>query len=155
MIVTESRFNENIETYTSQLKNLLAAHPVKYSSWPQQTDNTLSNSAGIYHFYEQEGESVASLYVGKAGFGNSNWNLKKRLNQHFLVSQKNTLIGKIVKATGQTPEQIKNSLSEREVYVQWLVLATNPATVRQNHESELVWFECFCKSVLKPKYTNA
>jgi len=155
MIISDTKINNNIAKYSSQLKNLLAARPIKYSSWSQKFRVTLCESAGVYHFFENNGDSITSLYVGKAGFGRSTWSLYKRLNQHFQVSQKNALIGNIAKATTQSPVQIKESLCAREVYLQWLVLFTKTAENQENFESDLVWSECFCKSILVPTYTNA
>lgn len=146
---------ENINKYSEQLENLLKENPVKYSKWPTTNKGTLGKSAGIYHFFENNNGIVTSLYVGKAGFGSSNWSLLKRLKQHFQESQENALIGKIKKTSDQTPEEIKSSLCEREVYLQWLVLYSNDSTILTDIEPDLVWSECFCKSILMPRYTNA
>jgi hypothetical protein len=134
-----------IKKYSIQLSDLLSAKSVKYSEWPNIDKTTLSKSAGIYHFFECDDENLTSLYVGKAGFGSSRWSLSKRLHQHFQVSQKNALLGKIAKISNQEPEKIKDSLCNREVFLQWLILC----------EADLVWTECFCKSILMPKYTDA
>ena len=114
----ESKVNK----YSKQLSDLLNAKPVKYSEWPNIDKTTLSKSAGVYHFFECDGGNRSSLYVGKAGFGSSTWSLSKRLNQHFQVSQKNALLGKIAKVSNQQPEEIKYSLCNREVFLQWLIL---------------------------------
>jgi hypothetical protein len=152
MIVNNLNVAKNIEKYSLQLQKLLEAPSIKYSNWTQVNRGGLNNAAGVYHFYERIDEAVLSLYVGKAGFGGSNWNLYKRLSQHFQPSQANALIGKIKKSTGGTPLEIKESLCTREVYLQWLVISNIPS---ENLESELVWSECFCKSILTPRYTNA
>lgn len=147
--------DSNIEKYSKLLRTLLKAQPVKYSEWPKQEKSALSKGAGIYHFFERDGNIATSLYVGKAGFGGSNWNLLKRLNQHFQTSQKNALLGKMAKVTGQEPHVIKNSLCEGDVFLQWLVLYELNSENAESIESELIWAECFCKSILMPKYTNA
>lgn len=152
MIVKNLDIDKNIEKYSLQLKELLDAPPIKYSNWSQENREDLKNAAGVYYFYEKIDESVLPLYVGKAGFGESNWSLFKRLSQHFQLSQTNALIGKINKSTGQDSEETKRLLCEREVYLQWLVISNSPS---EDLESKLVWSECFCKSILMPKYTNA
>ena len=152
--LSKSSVDEKIEIYAGHLNSLLAATPMKYASWPQDAKEQLSESVGIYHFFEKEGELISSLYVGKAGYGGGDWSLYQRLKQHFQTSQKNTLIGKIAKCSGQDPKLVKTSLVEREVYLQWLEISRKD-NVPPNIEAELVWVECFCKSILKPKYTDA
>lgn len=151
-----SSIDSNLGIYTEHLKNLLAATPVKYSDWPKTEKNNLKKLAGIYHFFEKNEKSVDSLYVGKAGFGaNNSWNLYKRLSQHFQISQKNTLIGKIAKSSGESSEKVKASLVKQDVYLQWLAFTNHGTQEICDIESELIWIECFCKSLLKPKYTDA
>ena len=147
---------EQVEKYSDYLKILLCAKSVQYSEWSNECDSELKSklkqSAGIYHFFRKENESITSLYVGKAGFGkNGHWSLYKRISQHFQPSQKNTLIGKVAKANGTTPEDAKSCLNDKEVYLQWLILCSNLPCIEQ----ELIWIECFFKSILKPKYTDA
>lgn len=155
MIGGQFDVDNQIQAYTEQLSGLLSATPVKYSEWPDTDKRSLSQSAGIYHFFERNGGNLTSLYVGKAGFGGSTWNLLKRLNQHFQVSQANTLLGKIAKASNEKPAIVKQSLCDKGVYLQWLVLFESKPINPESLESDLVWSECFCKSILMPKYTNA
>jgi len=160
IISKQYEIQSHIEKYSKQLAALLNAEPVKYSEWYTHKKSDLSKAAGIYHFFERDGDTITSLYVGKAGFGSSSfgsskWNLLKRLNQHFQVSQKNALLGKIAKATSKHPQRIKESLSKIDVFLQWLVLFEANSVNSEQIESELIWSECFCKSILMPKYTNA
>jgi hypothetical protein len=152
--LSQSSVTQKIEIYAGHLNSLMSAKSLKYSSWPQDAKDHLSESAGIYHFFEREEQSIISLYVGKAGYGDGDWSLYQRLKQHFQTSQKNALIGKIAKSSDQDPKSVKTSLLEREVYLQWLEIARKSNTT-PDIEQELVWIECFCKSILKPKYTNA
>jgi len=76
--------------------------------------------------------------------GSATWSLSKRLHQHFQVSQKKCATWKIAKVSNQEPEEIKDSLFNREVFLQWLILC----------EADLAWTGCFCKSILMPKYTD-
>ncbi|MDD4960538.1 MAG: hypothetical protein PHS51_14400 [Gallionella sp.] len=155
MISERFDIDPKVEKYMGKLTSLLNAQPVKYSEWSNHEKSTLSKAAGIYHFFEQEGDVFTSLYVGKAGFGKSGWSLLKRLNQHFQISQKNALLGKIAQSTNQDPSKIKDALCNNEVFLQWIVLSTSDTMQQVNLESDLVWSECFCKSMLMPKYTNA
>lgn len=150
--MSKSSVNQTIKIYAGHLNSLMSAKSLKYSAWPQ--DDHLSESVGIYHFFETDAQSITSLYVGKAGYGDGNWSLYQRLKQHFQTSQKNALIGKIAKSSGQDPTLVKTSLLERDVYLQWLEIARK-SNAPPDIEQELVWIECFCKSILKPKYTNA
>lgn len=153
MISKQFATDNQIQKYKKHLSGLLSKTPVKYSEWHGTCTSSLSQSAGIYHFFECNDDNLTSLYVGKAGLGKSKkWSLLKRLNQHFQVSQKNTLIGKIAKVSNEEPEIVKQSLCDKNVFVQWLVLFGFNS---ENIESELVWSECFCKSILMPKHTNA
>ena len=108
---------EQIEKYSDYLERLLCAESVQYSEWPNRYrlgfKSKLEQSAGIYHFFRKESESTISLYIGKAGFGNSNeWNLYNRINQHFQPSQKNALLGKIARIKNKTPKQVKLCLDQ-------------------------------------------
>ena len=152
--MSKSSVAQKVEIYAGHLNSLLAATPLKYASWPQDAKDHLSESAGVYHFFEKDGPSISSLYVGKAGYGDGDWSLYQRLKQHFQTSQKNALIGKIAKCSGQDPKLVKTSLVEGEVYLQWLEISRKD-NAPPDIEAELVWVECFCKSILKPKYTNA
>lgn len=147
--------NQRIETCKVEVMSLVAAIPLKYSSWPQVATDQLRESAGIYHFFEKVGHTTQSLYIGKAGYGAGQWNLYKRLSQHFQPSQKNTLIGKIAKASNQDPAAVKSSLCNTDVYLQWVAISKSTANVPSDLETNLVWLECFCKSILKPRYTDA
>ena len=155
MISERFDIEPKIEKYMGQLTSLLNAQPVKYSEWSNQEKSALRKAAGIYHFFEKEGDVFTSLYVGKAGFGKSGWSLLKRLNQHFQISQKNALLGRIAQSTNKDPSKIKDLLCKKEVFLQWLVLSKSDPMQQDNLESDLVWLECFCKSILMPKYTNA
>lgn len=149
-------YAHNIEVYEQRLRELLAATPIKYSAWPPSDTTSLSASAGIYHFFEVKDDVIASLYVGKAGFGGGGeWSLYERLKQHFQPSQPNTLLGKAAKALNRNPDEIKATFVSAEVYLQWLPLLANATIDSTNLSAELVWFECFCKAILKPRYTNA
>ena len=146
---------DQIEKYADCLNRLLCAKSFRYSEWPSryrsEFKSTLKQSVGIYHFFKKECESNISLYVGKAGFGNRyQWNLYNRINQHFQPSQKHTLLGKIARIEGKEPGQVKLCLDQEEgVFLQWLILCSRLPSIEQ----ELIWVECFCKSILKPKYT--
>lgn len=147
---------EKIEKYSGYLERLLCAESVQYSEWSNghrsRFKSILKQSAGIYHFFRKQSESTIPLYVGKAGFGDSNeWNLYNRISQHFQPSQTNTLLGKIARTKDTTPKQVKLCLDQdKEVYLQWLILYSRPPCIEQ----ELIWVECFCKSILEPKYTT-
>lgn len=146
---------ENIKGYNALLLKLLAATSIKYSSWPTQDKSLLKKSAGIYHFFEKRDDVIDSLYVGKAGFGDGNWSLHKRLQQHFRPSQKNTLLGKAAIALEMSASEVKEKFVGDEVYLQWLPLCIDVSKNSDEISSELIWFECFCKAILKPRYTDA
>src|SRR2546430_45456 len=102
----QADYAERITHHTTRLAELLAAAPVKYSDWPSLGISPLRESAGVYHFYEMNAGRIASIYVGKAGFGRKGaWSLNSRLKQHFLPSQKYALLGKASTAPTPTPEQ--------------------------------------------------
>ncbi|MEE4465104.1 hypothetical protein V2S84_23780, partial [Azotobacter chroococcum] len=91
----------------------------------------------------------------KAGFGGGEWSLYERLKQHFQPSQQNTLLGKAAKALNGDPDEVKKNFASGEVYLQWLPLFTDASANSDSISTELVWFECFCKAILKPRYTDA
>ena len=155
-VVLQSKLLDcQIEIYKRQFENLMAAEPLKYSDWPNAETDYLRKSAGIYYFFERKPESSLPLYVGKAGYGGGKWSLYKRLSQHFQVSQQNTILGKMTSSSSCPAKMVKTSLSNTEVYLQWIAICSNPIDASPDLNSELIWIECFFKSILKPRYTDA
>lgn len=146
---------ERIRGFEQQLNSLLVATRLKYSEWPPSDTSVLEQSAGIYHFFEETGGAISSIYVGKAGFGSEKWSLYQRLKQHFQPSQKNALLGKASKVLSRTPDEIKLMFSSGDYYLQWLPILKKTQLCEGKDESELIWLECFCKAILKPAYTDA
>jgi len=156
--ISTIKYEANIESHTSQLKQLLATRPIHYSNWPSFDKSELDNSAGVYQFFEVRDGKQYSIYVGKGGFGaGEDWSLAKRLNQHFRVSQKNTLLGKAAAYYNIDPILLKSKYEKGSLYLQWLVLRTRE---NRNNEKlpdlarELLWFECFAIAALEPLFTD-
>jgi hypothetical protein len=158
---------ENIDLFKESLELLLKAESIKYSAWnPDDNHSELATEAGIYHFYQKNNGKVESLYLGKAGFGsNDNWSLFQRLKQHFQISQKHTLLKKYAEHHDIKVEDSKQYLEQSETYLQWLAIfkKDNKNKVEaildgysgSEFESQIIWVECFCKSIMQPKYTDA
>jgi hypothetical protein len=145
-----------VESYQRRLFELLASPRLKYSSWPPSEITSVRQSAGVYHFFEIHDDRTTSLYIGKGGFGSrEEWNLYKRMKQHFQPSQKYALLGKASKAKEVSPEDAKRSFNESNVYLQWLVFGTTSEVQGIDIESELRGFEHFAIAILKPIYTDA
>ncbi len=139
--ILEETNNIYIKYHTEQLKRLLIAEKFKYSDGlPGKYRNELSNSVGVYHFFKDEGnDPITSLYIGESE------SLRKRLLQHFQPSHEHALISNIASKEDKDRDAVKQCLCDQEVYFQWLIL----------EETDLIWTECFCKAILKPKYTKA
>ena len=132
-----STYLTRIAELQQQLEALLAATPLKYSAWPSPPTTHLSASGGVSHFFEVVTSGNVSLYVGKAGLGAGKWSLFKRISQHFQTSRTNTLLGKVSKKSGATPEAAKTSLCDRQIYLQWLPTLTAQSNDPQRSASEL------------------
>lgn len=146
-------YENEIQRFTLVTEALLSENSIKYVDWDVNADHSILNrQAGVYHFYETDNEQVKSLYVGKAGFGAKNeWSLFQRLKQHFQVSQKNTLLGRYALANNLTMRSAKFELQQSDVFLQWSSIEVpEPLGL----ERELMRVECFCKSILKPTYTD-
>ena len=144
---------KTIDCLTNYLERLLDAKSIKYSDWkPEEYASQLKGKTGVYHFFIRHGEQKISLYVEKAGLGKSNnWDIYKRLKQHFQTSQKNTFLGKYAKSLSISRVKAKNKLNNLNIEVQWLIINTKP---EHDFERNLMRIECFCKAILNPKFTD-
>jgi len=145
-----------IISYQNKLECLLNAPSIRYSEWPTIDKKDLRSAAGIYHFFEVAEGCLRSVYVGRAGFGRQSekqtWSLYSRLSQHFLPSQKNTLLGKASKKMDLPSNECKSMFLQSNLQVQWLAL--HETCPRRDLNSELFGFEYFAISVLRPEYTD-
>ncbi|MCD2450169.1 hypothetical protein GO003_007195 [Methylicorpusculum oleiharenae] len=148
------QYQEIVRKHQMLLYDLLASQAIKYSDWPMGDVEELKLCSGIYHFYQGHDCQRTSIYVGKAAISENGWSLYKRLCQHFQPSQKNALLGKVAKQTGRGAEQIKEEYMNANIYLQWLPVTFDMADNELDDKRELVWLECFCKSILKPTYTD-
>jgi hypothetical protein len=150
-------YQSRISSCQEKLDLLLKAPSIKYADWPQIDTKELRNAAGVYHFFQIDEGFLKSVYVGKAGFGRQmekqTWSLHDRLSQHFLPSQKYALLTKASRKLGLSPKECKAQFLGSGLRLQWLTLYDNP-TKRNGIESELLWFEYFAISVLRPEYTD-
>ncbi|EOX4439987.1 TPA: hypothetical protein ACPJ2S_004811, partial [Vibrio alginolyticus] len=147
----EMNIDERIKSLSKVLNNLISAKSIMYNEWsPKLYSKELQGSAGVYHFYEESGKGIRSLYIGKAGVGKGgNWDLYQRLKQHFQPSQENTYLGKFAKSKSLSGEEALELLNGSQVKLQWV--SFKPTS---NLEKKLMNIECFCKAVLDPKYTD-
>lgn len=146
----------HIASHQEKLERLLNAPSIRYADWPLTDKQELRRTAGVYHYFEMNDGRLRSVYIGKAGFGRQSdkqtWSLYHRLSQHFLPSQKQALLGKASKQLGFTPDECKILFLESNLRVQWLAL--HDTCPRCDLESELLGFEYFAISVLRPEYTD-
>lgn len=154
-VFMNAEHTQRIENHQNHLDLLLNMGPIKYSNWPPTDTLDLSNSAGVYHFFEKHNDHITSIYIGKGGFGKGGkWSIYKRLKQHFQPSQKYALLGKASRANVLNPEQMKTNFENGNLYLQWVLFATKDS-VPDDLESNLKLFECFAIAALNPKYTDA
>jgi hypothetical protein len=127
-----------------------------FSNWPPSELINIKQSAGVYHFFEKCGNVTNSIYVGKAGFGNTDdWNLYERLKQHFQPSQKNALLGKAAKKMCISREDAKQHFTGGNFYLQWVAFNKPDKMEKLNLEKEILRFEAFAISILDPALTDS
>lgn len=153
---TSTRANSNLD-FVKLFFNLINFDGIKYSEFNKRgnSKNNLEDKAGIYHFFSKSHNKVTSLYVGKAGYGNSReWDLYQRLSQHKQPSQQDTIHGAIAKEFGVTNDTAIQFLCDGNVYIQFIELSNNDKIPEINLENIIKDFEDYCKHRLNPKYTE-
>ena len=142
--------------FSEKFQNLISSPGVKYALFPEHKDQ-FKDKAGIYHFFSVDEIRTKSLYVGKAGFAKGDWDLYKRVSQHFQPSQEKTIHGHIAKEFGTTSDKVIEFLKSSNLYVQYIALfekGNEQEYPDEELENMIKSFENFCKSCLNPTYTD-
>jgi hypothetical protein len=153
---TKTRTNTDLD-FVDLFLRLIKSDGIKYSEFlkePEKYRESLQSKAGVYHFFSMAENKVTSLYVGKAGYGNSGkWNLYKRLMQHRQASQQDTIHGAIAKEFAVSNDIAIKLLSDGKIFIQFVEIS-NKYNTQENVEDRVKGLEDYCKHRLNPKYTD-